>query len=197
MRCFTMMTLTAGLVFAAPALADDQRQANEKLTYPETRTVDVVDEQFGEYVTDPYRWLENDVREDEEVAAWVAEQNALTDSYLEELPGREKLTKFMQELFDFDDLGVPVEVDGKYFYERKSGGQNQAILYVRDGLDGEERVLIDPAKWSEDGATALAYWKPSGDGKLLAYSIQDGGSDWRTIKAVSYTHLTLPTTPYV
>ena len=90
----------------------------------------------------------------------------------------------MEELFDYDDLGNPVEAGGKYFYERKSGGQNQAVLYVRDGAEGEERALIDPAGWSDDGATALAGWKPSGDGSLLAYAVQDGGSDWRTLKVL-------------
>lgn len=182
MRSFTVLTMAIGLAATSPALAAGHQSKESPLTYPETRTVDVVDEQFGEYISDPYRWLENDVREDAEVAEWVKAQNAVTDAYLEKLPGREILAQSMEELFDFDDLGIPVEAGGKYFYERKSGGQNQAVLYVRDSADGEERVLIDPAGWSEDGATALASWKPSSDGSLLVYAIQDGGSDWRTLK---------------
>ncbi|MEP3722941.1 MAG: S9 family peptidase, partial [Parasphingorhabdus sp.] len=162
MRSLSVLTLALGLAVASPALAENHDNKENPLTYPGSKTVDVVEEQFGEYISDPYRWLENDVREDAEVADWVNAQNAVTDAYLEKLEGREVLAQSMEELFDFDDLGIPVEAGGKYFYERKSGGQNQAVLYVRDGADGEERVLIDPAGWSDDGATALAYWKPSG-----------------------------------
>eukprot|EP01013_Petalomonas_cantuscygni_P025944 TRINITY_DN4808_c0_g1_i3.p1 TRINITY_DN4808_c0_g1~~TRINITY_DN4808_c0_g1_i3.p1 ORF type:complete len:715 (-),score=156.87 TRINITY_DN4808_c0_g1_i3:1063-3207(-) len=182
MRSLIILTLAMGLAATSPALAADHEKKEVPLTYPESRTVDVVEEQFGEYISDPYRWLENDVREDTEVADWVKAQNALTDAYLEKLEGREVLAKSMEALFDYDDLGIPVEAGGKYFYERKSGGQNQAVLYVRDGADGEERVLLDPASWSKDGATALSGWKASGDGSLLVYAIQDGGSDWRTLK---------------
>jgi len=184
MRSLTLLTLAMGLATTAPALAAQSENKENVLTYPEARTVDVVEEQFGEYIADPYRWLENDVREDPEVAEWVKAENAVTDAYLEKLPGREVLAESMTELFDFDDLGNPDEAGGKYFYERKSGGQNQAVLYIRDGADGEERMLIDPATWSKDGATALAGWKPSADGSLLAYAVQDGGSDWRTLKVL-------------
>ena len=73
---------------------------------------------------------------------------------------------------------------GRYFYSRNAGLQNQAVLYVREALDGAGRVLIDPNGWSKDGATALAEWTPSEDGKQAAYSIQDGGTDWRTVKVL-------------
>jgi len=184
MRSLTLLTLALGLAATSPALAAQHENKESPLTYPDTQTVEVVDEQFGEYISDPYRWLENDVREDPQVAEWVKAQNAVTNAYLDGLEGRDVLAQSMKQLFDFDDLGIPVEAGGKYFYERKSGGQNQAVLYVRDGADGEERVLIDPATWSDDGATALASWKPSGDGSLLVYAIQDGGSDWRTLKVL-------------
>ncbi|WP_417619204.1 prolyl oligopeptidase family serine peptidase [Parasphingorhabdus sp.] len=184
MHSLTFLTFALGLALSAPVMAAQHENKEIPLTYPDTKTVDVVEEQFGEYISDPYRWLENDVREDPEVADWVKAENAVTNAYLEKLEGRHVLANSMTELFDFDDLGLPDEAGGKYFYERKSGGQNQAVLYVRDGADGEERALIDPATWSDDGATALAGWKPSGDGSLLAYAIQDGGSDWRTLKVL-------------
>ncbi len=181
-----MLTLAMGLTISGPALAENQQDMSNQLTYPETRTVDVVDEQFGEYISDPYRWLENDVREDETVAAWVEEQNQVTNAYLETIqPQRDAFTGSMTELFDYDDLDVPVQAGGKYFYTRKSGGQNQSILYVKDTPDGDERVLIDPSSWSDDGATALAEWKPSPDGSYLVYAIQDGGSDWRTLRILN------------
>nr|WP_249276387.1 prolyl oligopeptidase family serine peptidase [Sphingomonas baiyangensis] len=154
------------------------------ITYPETERGNVVDEQFGVRVADPYRWLENDVRNDPKVAAWVAAQNEVTDAYLDTLPGRDLFKARLTELFDYGRFGVPYEKGGRYFYSYNSGLQNQAVLYVRDSLKGQGRVLIDPNGWSKDGATALGQWAPSDDGKLLAYGVQDGGSDWRTIRVL-------------
>ncbi|GAB5486658.1 MAG: prolyl oligopeptidase family serine peptidase [Parasphingorhabdus sp.] len=192
MRCVTMLSLTIGLTLSGPTLAQDRGDLDGKLNYPETRTIDLVEEQFGEYVSDPYRWLENDVREDEKVANWVEAQNEVTEAYLITIqPQRDALAASMTELFDYDELDVPVRAGDKYFYTRKSGGQNQSILYVKDGSDGSERVLVDPSKWSEDGATALAEWKPSPDGSHLVYAIQDGGSDWRTLKVLNVKDGTL------
>ncbi len=151
---------------------------------PVTRRVDVVDPQFGVNVADPYRWLENDVRNDAEVAAWVAEQNEVTDAYLEALPLKESFQARMTELYDYERYGLPRKRGNSYFYSKNDGLQNQSVLYVRDGLDGAPRVLIDPNGWSQDGATALAEWTPSEDGKLLAYAVQDGGTDWRTVRVL-------------
>lgn len=154
------------------------------LTYPATRRGDVVETQFGVAVADPYRWLENDVREDAEVAQWVAAQNAVTDAYLSKLPGRAAFKARMTELYDYERIGTPTKKGGRYFYSRNDGLQNQSVLYVRDSLDGAGRVLIDPNGWSADGATALAEWVPSEDGSKLIYSVQDGGTDWRTVKVL-------------
>lgn len=167
------------LVLAAPA----QLQA-QSMHYPETRRVTQVDEQFGVKVADPYRWLENDVRTDAEVAKWVADENALTNAYLATLPGRDIFAARLKTLLDYERFGVPVKKGGHYFYTHNSGLQNQAVLYVRDSADGAGRVLIDPNGWSKDGATALAEWSPSEDGKKLAYAVQDGGTDWRTVKVL-------------
>ncbi len=163
------------------------------MQYPETRKVDQVDEQFGVKVADPYRWLENDVRTDKEVAAWVASENAVTNAYLATLPGRDIFKARIKQLLDYERFGVPVKKGGRYFYSRNSGLQNQAALYVRDTLRGEGRLLIDPNAWAKDGATALAEWAPSDDGKKLAYAIQDGGTDWRTVKVIDVATGTVET----
>ncbi|GAB5349353.1 prolyl oligopeptidase family serine peptidase [Alteriqipengyuania sp. 357] len=159
-------------------------QALSAPDYPETRAGDVVEEQFGEQVADPYRWLENDVRVDSEVADWVARQNAVTDAFLDRLPGREALKARITQLTDYERFGLPSEKSGHYFYTRNDGLQNQSVLYVRDGLDGDARVLIDPNTWAADGATALADYAITEDGSKLAYAIQDGGSDWRTVRVM-------------
>ena len=155
--------------------------------YPETRRGDVVETQFGEAVADPYRWLENDVRNDAEVADWVERQNAVTDAYLAKLPAREWFSERIGALYDYERFSTPVKRGNRYFYTRNSGLQNQSPLYVRDGLDGEPRLLLDPNGWADDGATALADWTPSPDGTKLLYSVQDGGTDWRILRVIDVT----------
>ena len=180
----TLLTGAATALVAAAIPAAAQGQDLTAPDYPETRTGDVVETPFGEEVADPYRWLENDVRTDEEVAAWVASENAVTDAFLAKLPGRDTLKARITELTDYERFGLPTEKGGRYFYSRNDGLQNQSVLYVRDGLDGEARVLIDPNDWSEDDATALAGYTITEAGDKLAYLIQDGGSDWRTVKVL-------------
>jgi prolyl oligopeptidase len=163
------------------------------IVYPATERQDLVERQFGVAVADPYRWLENDVREDAKVAAWVAQQNALTDSYLATLPGRAAFQARMRELFDYERFGVPERKANRYFYTHNSGLQNQNVLYVREGLNGTPRMLIDPNGWSQDGATALAEWAPSEDGRRVLYSVQEGGTDWRIVRVLDvHTGKVLP-----
>ena len=154
------------------------------ITYPETKRVDVVEQHFGQTITDPYRWLENDVRTDKEVASWVELQNKVTDAHLNALPARAIFTKRLKELYNYERFTIPIKKGGRYFYLRNAGVENQQILYVRNSVDGAGRVLIDPNDWAKDGATALAEWSPSDDGTFLAYAVQDGGTDWRTIRVL-------------
>lgn len=179
--------LALPLLFAAPhafANPESPTTMTAPITYPETRRVEVVEEQFGQKVADPYRWLENDVRSDKEVAAWVEAQNKVTNAYLATLPGRQVFKNRIKQLFDYERYGVPQHKGTRYFYSHNSGLQNQAVLWVRDSLNGPGRVLIDPNGWAKDGATALSEWVPSHDGNRLVYGIQDGGTDWRTIKVL-------------
>mgnify|MGYP003390532252 FL=1 len=116
--------------------------------------------------------------------AWVDAQVAVTSGYLAALPGRDVFKARMKELYNYERFGLPVKKGGKYFYSRNSGLQNQSVLYVRDTLAGGGRVAIDPNGWSKDGATALAEWVPSEDGSKVLYGVQDGGTDWRTLKVL-------------
>lgn len=150
--------------------------------YPATRATDTSETLFGEAIADPYRWLENDVRTDPQVAQWVEAQNTVTDAYLETLPGTAWFKERLAELIDYERFGIPNKAGDRYFYSYNSGLMNQAQYFVRDGWDGEARLLLDPNQWSADNATALADTAPSKSGRYLAYAIQDGGSDWRTIK---------------
>lgn len=154
------------------------------IAYPQTKRVDVVEEHFGQTIADPYRWLENDVRSDKEVATWVESQNKVTNAYLDTLPSRDIFRDRLKQLYNYERFTIPVKKGGWYFYFRNSGVQNQRVLYVRDSVDGQGRVLIDPNSWAKDGAIALAEWSVSDDGTRLAYAVQDGGTDWRTIRVL-------------
>lgn len=181
----TQTTQTAEIPSAGAPVAQEAPAAPEvRLAYPDTRRQNLSETQFGVAVADPYRWLENDVRNDAEVRAWVEAQNKVTDAFLQTLPGRDALKARMTQLYDFERYGVPTKEGGRYFYQKNDGLQNQSPLYVRDSLTGPERLLIDPNQWSKDGATALAEWVPSEDGKSLLYSVQDGGTDWRTVRVL-------------
>lgn len=148
------------------------------IVYPETPRGDVVDTYFGDQVADPYRWLED--LDGEETAAWVEAENAITFPYLESIPQREGIKNRLTELWNYERFGTPEKAGGRYFYTRNDGLQNQNVLYVSDALDAEPRVLIDPNTFSEDATIALSSWVPSPDGKWMAYSTSDGGTDWKT-----------------
>ena len=174
-------TLLAALMLTVTPASADPAPARPLPSYPHTRATDLIDPQFGEAVADPYRWLENDVRTDSEVADWVSAENKATSAYLATLPGRDVLAKRIRALINFERFGTPRKAGARYFYSHNDGLQNQSVLWVRDTLNGTPRILVDPNGWAKDGATALAEWQPSDDGRLLLYAVQDGGSDWRTL----------------
>ncbi|REJ72312.1 MAG: S9 family peptidase [Planctomycetota bacterium] len=153
--------------------------ADGKLTYPVSERVEHYDDYHGTRVHDPYRWLEDDVRNSEKVAEWVEQQNEVTFGYLAEIPERESIKDRLTELFDFEKYGAPFKAGGRYYFHKNDGLQNQYVLYVQDSLDDEPRVLIDPNEWSDDGTVALSGLSFSDDGRYLAYGVQEAGSDWR------------------
>jgi prolyl oligopeptidase len=129
------------------------------MDYPETTQIDAVDEHFGQRIADPYRWLENDIRRDPDVAAWVEAQNGVSAPYLAGLPGRHIFHERLTALFDYERLTTPQKRGERYFFTRNAGLDNQAVLVVRKGISGADRVVIDPDEWSEDASTALAEWR--------------------------------------
>ncbi|WP_245656665.1 prolyl oligopeptidase family serine peptidase, partial [Novosphingobium naphthalenivorans] len=154
------------------------------ITYPETRRDSIVEDHFGEQIADPYRWLEADVRNAPEVADWVTRENTVTEGYLAGLPQRSHFAARIRAFMEYERFGLPVKAGAWYFYTRNTGLQNQSQLFVRKGLSGEARLLIDPNAWAKDGATALDAWEPSEKGRYLLYSVQDGGSDWRILRVL-------------
>ncbi|MEX2300284.1 MAG: prolyl oligopeptidase family serine peptidase [Bryobacterales bacterium] len=163
------------LLAGAPLGAADPEVRN----YPETKRVDHIDTYHGKQVADPYRWLEQDVREAPEVAAWVAAQNKLTAAYLDSIAERETIRRRLTELWNFEKFDGGEKAGSRYFFSKNDGLQNQAVVYKLDSLDGKPEVLIDPNQWSQDGTVALSSYIFSDDGRYVAYSVADAGSDWR------------------
>ena len=151
------------------------------MRYPETRRVNQVDEYHGVKVADPYRWLEADVRESPEVAEWVRQQNGIARKFLDAIPKRPAIERRLTELWNYERYSPPEQQGGRYFYLKNDGLQNQSVLYVSDSYQAEGRMLIDPNKWSADGTIALSAFAPTEDGRYLAYSRSEAGSDWQEI----------------
>ena len=159
-----------------------KKEASEKplitLNYPETKTVDSVDTYFGEEVKDPFRWLEDD--RSKETEDWVKAQNKTTFAYLDKIPFREELKERLTKLWNYEKIGAPF-IEGDYTYFSKNDGlQNQNVYYRKKG-DGDAEVFLDPNTFSEDGTISLGGMNFSKNGKILAYSISEGGSDWRKV----------------
>jgi prolyl oligopeptidase len=144
-------------------------------TYPETPAYDIHDVLHGETIADPYRWLEDG--DAPETRDWTERQNALTQAYLSSVPGRERIRSRLEKLLAIGVLGVPTPVRGRYFYLRREGRQNQPVLYWRQGVAGEDRVAVDPNALDAAGTTALDWYYPSQDGRLLAYGLSQNGSE--------------------
>lgn len=148
----------------------------EKLQYPETRKSDVVETLHGVKVADPYRWLEDG--ESAETRQWIEAQNQLTSRWLDAIPARKAIRERLTKLIDYERYSLPSKRHNRYFYFHNSGLQNQAVLYVMEGLNGTPRLLLDPNTLSKDGTISLSGTSISEDGNYLAYAIASGGSDW-------------------
>ncbi|MGP4727777.1 prolyl oligopeptidase family serine peptidase [Agrobacterium deltaense] len=155
-----------------------------EIQYPKTERVDVAEEHFGVTVADPFRWLEDTQGKATTVGAWVEAQNKVTRRYLDALPGRDILEQRMKALFEYERYTVPRKRGDKCFFTVNKGLENQPALYVRDGAFGQARLLIDPNAWSDDNGDAIGEWSVSDDGRHVAFSVQKGGTDWRTIRVL-------------
>lgn len=148
-----------------------------RLTYPQTKKVDHVDDYHGTQVVDPYRWLED--LDSPETRKWVEDENRVTFSWLAQVPARERIRQRLTTLWNYERYGLPHKKGGRYFYTHNDGLQNQSAIYVLERLDAQPRLLIDPNTLSADGTVALTDWVASEDGKLLAYGLAAAGSDWQ------------------
>lgn len=172
LRCATGLLLAACLT---AVLAE-----GETLQYPKTPRVDQTDDYHGTKIADPYRWLEDDVRSNEQVRAWVEAENKLTFGYLEQIPERAAIVERLTELWNYERYSAPFKAGERYYFYKNDGLQNQSVLYSLASLDGEPEVVIDPNSWNDEGTSALKSISFSDDGRYLAYARAEAGSDWAT-----------------
>lgn len=158
----------------------EQGFSQPELTYPETKKADVADDYFGTKVPDPYRWFED--LNSEDVKAWVEAENEVTFSYLEQIPFREKIRQRLTELYDYPKYSSPYRAGDHYFFYKNEGLQNQSVIYVQKGLEGEPEVFIDPNELSPDGTVRIYLTGFSEDNRYAAYSRSEAGSDWQEIR---------------
>ncbi len=170
-----IVVLMVVCVSAAPGWMGE----HSTLTYPVTKKVNQIDEYFGTEIIDHYRWLEDENAE--EVKAWVEEQNEVTFAYLENIPFREKIKERLSELYNYPKYSAPSRAGEYYFFYKNDGLQNQYVIYIQKGLDGEPEVFIDPNELSEDGTVRIRLVGFSNDDRYVAFSRSEAGSDWREI----------------
>jgi prolyl oligopeptidase len=165
-------------ISAVMLLTSCGNNSNEKLSYPITKKGNVVDTIFGTPVPDPYRWLEDDKSEDR--AEWVKEQNLVTFGYLSKIPYREQIRERLTKMWNYEKFTMPFN-EGEYTYFAKNNGLQNQYVYYRQKDGAEPELFLDPNTFSADGTTSLGEMGFSKDGSKVAYSISEGGSDWRKV----------------
>ena len=160
---------------------------------PKAKVAPVEDTVQGHKIVDRYRYLENG--DDPDTKQYVEQELAYTRTVLDPLPGRDSINARLSQLLTIGTVGAPQIGGNYYFYTRREGNQNQPVLYVREGLNSADRVLVDVNKMSTDGTVALDWWFPADDGKYVAYGTSPNGSEESTLRIVeSATGKLLPDT---
>jgi prolyl oligopeptidase len=151
----------------------------QSFTYPVAAKGYVVDDYFGTKVADPYRWMED--LDSPATHAWVEAENKVTFDYLDTLPTRAPLKARLTQLVNYERYGAPFQIGGRYFYSHNDGLQNQIVYYTQSLLTAPAHILLDPNTLSKDGTVAIRTLGISHDGRLMAYTLSEAGSDWETI----------------
>jgi prolyl oligopeptidase len=173
-----MKKISILMAITATTVAFGQSQKSNSIKYPETKKGETIDTYFDTKVSDPYRWLEDD--KSEGTAAWVKAQNKVTYAYLDQIPFRDELKKRMEKLWNYEKIGAPFVRGKATYYTKNNGLQNQSVVYKK-GQNGKDEVFLDPNTFSKDGTTSLGGLSFTKDGTIAAYSISEGGSDWRKV----------------
>ncbi|MGA3107123.1 MAG: hypothetical protein ABSD53_21780 [Terriglobales bacterium] len=190
---FVVLLCMAAMVFAEDSKSSDSVPSSGQAGPPKVKVIPVEETVQGHKIVDRYRYLEN--ANDPETKLYVEQELIYTRSILDPLPGRDRINARLSELLEIGTVGVPQFGGNYYFHTRREGNQNQPLLYIREALNGEDRVLVDVNKMSSDGTVALDWWFASEDGKYVAYGTSPSGSEESTLHIVeSATGKLLPDT---
>jgi prolyl oligopeptidase len=184
-RFLLLLLSFSSLLFTAAIFAGDSKSSNSAAVPdhpPVAEPKPVIDMFHGTKVLDNYRWLEK--FDSPQTEKWVSEENAYTRALLDPLPGRDAIHKRLTELLSIGTVTPPVIAGHHYFYTKREGMQNQPVLYVRDTLDGPDRVLVDANQLAADGTIALDWFQPSDNGKYVAYGTSPSGSEMSTLHVI-------------
>ena len=153
------------------------------MEYPITRTEKTSNIYFDTTIIDSFQWLEDDYAD--ETREWVKKQNSFTDSYIKKIPFKNKIKKRLTEIWNYPSESLPFKKGNKFYYYHNDGLQNQAILYVKNTIKGESKVLINPNDLSDDGIISIGGIYFSKDNNYLGYSLNKSGSDWQEFQILN------------
>ena len=154
-----------------------------ELKYPESKKIDFTENLHGYEIIDSYRWLE-DFTSDESID-WIERQNNFTKQFIKKNKYKKGLENYLNEIWESESISIPYKVKEKTFYYFNDGSFQQSKLMIKDCDSCDARVLIDPNQFSDDGTVSLGGTSISNNASHIAYSISDGGSDWRTWKIMN------------
>jgi len=142
---------------------------------PATEARLVAETLHGVDISDPYQWLED--QNAPATREWIDRQNAYTDAVLGSRPEADLFAPRLAQLLSTDQVEIPTYRNGRYFFKRRAVGQDLYSIYMREGADGKDQLLIDPAPMSADHTTSVDIEDVSSDGRVLAYHVRRGGAD--------------------
>ena len=161
----------------------NNNENSTELKYPESKKIDFTENLHGYEISDSYRWLE-DFTSDESID-WIERQNNFTKQFIKKNKYKKGLENYLNEIWESESISIPYKVKEKTFYYFNDGSFQQSKLMIKDCDSCDARVLIDPNQFSDDGTVSLGGTSISNDASHIAYSISDGGSDWRTWKIMN------------
>jgi prolyl oligopeptidase PreP (S9A serine peptidase family) len=185
-RFSVILFLSFSSLFAIAAVfakdSHSSTSSNAPTAPPKAEIKPIADIYHGTKIVDNYRWLEDG--NSPETQKWVADEMAYTRSLLDPLAGRDAIHKRLSDLLSIGSITPPMIAGKHYFYTKREGMQNQPVLYVRDSLDGPDRVLVDANQLAADGTIALDWFQPSDNGKYVAYGTSQSGSEMSTLHII-------------
>ena len=154
----------------------------EEMNYPEAKKIEFTENIHGYEINDSYRWLEDFTSNDS--LDWVKRQNKFTKAFISKNKYKKDIANYLEQIWENESISIPYKIEDKTFYYFNDGSFQQSKLMIKDCDKCDERVLIDPNTFSDDGTISLGGTSVNNSANMIAFSISDGGSDWRVWKVL-------------